>query len=66
MKKIINHLLVLSLSVLLSTVLLALLTLATAFNFEEYNVFGWILFSFYYIAAICIGYKIAEAEDMEL
>lgn len=66
MKKIINHLLVLSLSVLLSTLVLAVISLGYVFKFEDYNVFGWVIFSLYYIAAICIGYKVAEAEDMEL
>ena len=62
MKKVLNYVFTISLSILLATLMLGLLTLGNAFNFENYNLAGYFILGIYFIFGISLGLKIMIEE----
>lgn len=60
--KTINCVVAISLSILIATLILGIITLGSAFNFENYKIQHYFILSIYYIAFIATGLKIMLEE----
>lgn len=63
MKKIVYYTMSISLGLLVLIFLEGMMTLGSAFNFENYSVFGWIVQAVLVVFTISLSAMIAEAED---
>ena len=63
MKKIVYYTMSISLGLLVLIFLEGMMTLGSAFKFEEYSTFGWIIQAILVVFAMSLSAMIAEAED---
>jgi hypothetical protein len=63
MKKIVYYTMSISLGLLVLIFLEGMMTLGSAFKFEEYSVFGWIMQAILVVFAMSLSAMIAEKED---
>jgi hypothetical protein len=63
MKKIVYYTMSISLGLLVLIFIEGMMTLGSAFNFESYSVFGWIVQAILVVFTISLSAMIAEAED---
>lgn len=62
MKKVLNYVFTISLSILLATLMLGIVTLGNAFNFENYGLASYFILGVYYIFGISLGLRIMIEE----
>jgi len=63
MKKIVYYTMSISLGLLVLIFIEGMMTLGSAFNFERYSVFGWIVQAILVVFTISLSAMIADAED---
>ena len=58
MKKLIEILTVITVAILFASFVAGLLTMGKVFQFEDYNIFSWAMFSCYYVFWITLALKL--------